>query len=624
MLSEDDGHAHAGVTRDEALSRANLAELLETVGDSRGLRTVRGKYPCPELAHAQSGSTPPVGINNRQGTDVWYCHVCEKGGTYIDALVASGRSADIADALTQMGVDPATPRQSSGGSRALGSRVAEYVYTDEAGEPLYQVVRFEPKDFRQERREGNRFVPGMQGVRLVPYRLPQVLAAIERHEWVFIVEGEKDVRALEAAGRVATTSPGGAKKWRDDYTQLLARRDARIIVVADDDAEGHKHARQVERALFGKVGVVLVRRPGRGFKDVADQLAAGVPVNSETLRKLPEPVLKNGERIGGGPGLLSARAMSARPSLGAVQQVVGPLFQRGMRTTIGAQTGDGKTTLSLQAIKALVNGEAFLDGAWRPHRPGKALIIDLEQGEETLKRRLREAGLDNSEAVDVLWEPAGLALDSDGEHQELVRDIVARGGYDLVLVDPLYQMHRGNANDERTAADLMRLVDGWARDYNFSLIIPMHARKPHPQAGKQMTIHDIAGSSSWNRNAEFVMGMQLMSAGNSRLWFFKDRIGDGPGIPSTWWLAFDRDGEGFKHVAAPHENAAERRAAIEQMLARPDGCTIDELERVGASEPQLRKIRRECYENPEGRWRALDWNQATLDIDTALSNGNMM
>ena len=58
--------------------------------------------------------------------------------------------------------------------------------------------------------------------RRVPYRLPQLLAATERGETVWIVEGEKDVHTLMRAGVTATCNPQGAGKWQPEF-RLAAR-----------------------------------------------------------------------------------------------------------------------------------------------------------------------------------------------------------------------------------------------------------------------------------------------------------------------------------------------------------------------------------------------------------------
>lgn len=602
------------MTRDEALARVDLRQLLEEVGDHRGLRTIRGKFPCPDLAHTQSGDSPPVAVAERSGVDVWFCHTCEKGGTYVDALVASGRAADPGEALEQIGAEKPVKDRPARASAEPGRVVAEYVYQDASGEPRLRVVRFDPKDFRQQRWEDGRWQWGIRDTEMVPYRLPEALAALRSGKPLFVVEGEKDADALAAAGFAATCNPGGAGKWRPEFSKMLAGPGHRVVVVGDDDDAGHRHATAVWRSFQGQVGQVIARLPAEGFADVGEQLAAGVPFTSATLRRLTTvDDLSQPSSGPAGPQLMTARAMAAKPSLGTAAQVVGPLFQRGMRTTLGAGTGEGKTSLAFQAIRSLIHRTPFLEASWVPPRPGRALIIDLEQGEEVVKRRLREAGLDDSDAVDVLWEPAGLALDTDAAHQAMLRQTIEDGRYDMVLLDPLYQMHRGSGNDEQLAASLMNLVDSWSRDLDFCLVIPMHARKPHPQAGKNMTIHDIAGSNSWNRNAEFVLGLQVMFSGKSRIHFFKDRVGDGPPLLSHWWLDFNRT-DGFRRGAAPHENAAHRKEALEAMLQSDVGATEEELIAAGALPIDLRRIRRDYFLR-DGRWRSTSWDQTALTLD---------
>ena len=88
---------------------------------------------------------------------------------------------------------------------------AEYEYRDNAGVVRYVVERRMPKDFRQKRPNGfGGWIYDLKGVTPLPYRLPELLAA-DPAEPVIIVEGEKDVDRLRAAGFVATTSSGGAR-----------------------------------------------------------------------------------------------------------------------------------------------------------------------------------------------------------------------------------------------------------------------------------------------------------------------------------------------------------------------------------------------------------------------------
>ena len=92
---------------------------------------------------------------------------------------------------------------------------------------------------------------------------------------VFICEGEKDVDRLRSVGLVATTNPGGAGKWRDDFSEALRGR--QVCILPDNDEPGSKHAQQVARSL-GKVGALvrilnLEKLPAKG--DVSDWLDAG-------------------------------------------------------------------------------------------------------------------------------------------------------------------------------------------------------------------------------------------------------------------------------------------------------------------------------------------------------------
>jgi DNA primase len=72
------------------------------------------------------------------------------------------------------------------------------------------------------------------------YRLTQVKAATYDERTVYVVEGERDVHAIEAAGGVATCNPMGAGKWSSvDPTPLHG---GKVVIVADDDEPGRRHA----------------------------------------------------------------------------------------------------------------------------------------------------------------------------------------------------------------------------------------------------------------------------------------------------------------------------------------------------------------------------------------------
>src|SRR6185503_2530504 len=86
--------------------------------------------------------------------------------------------------------------------------VATYDYRDEKGELLNQVVRLEPKSFRQRRPDGKGgWIWALGDVRRVLYRLPEMNR--DRKQPLWIVEGEKDADALAVLGFRVTTTLGG-------------------------------------------------------------------------------------------------------------------------------------------------------------------------------------------------------------------------------------------------------------------------------------------------------------------------------------------------------------------------------------------------------------------------------
>ncbi len=163
--------------------------------------------------------------------------------------------------------------------------VAKHDYYDEASNMLFQVVRYEPKDFRQrQRKPGGGWDWSVKGARTVPYRLPELLAEPTRP--IFVVEGEKDADNLARIDVLATCNAGGAGKWTAAHAEFLRGR--RVIVLADHDDPGRSHAQQVALTLHGVAAWVrIVDLPGLPPKgDVSDWIAAGG--TKDELKRLAE------------------------------------------------------------------------------------------------------------------------------------------------------------------------------------------------------------------------------------------------------------------------------------------------------------------------------------------------
>jgi hypothetical protein len=162
------------------------------------------------------------------------------------------------------------------GARRDGQRPSDieatYTYRAEDGTPLFEVCRLPGKRFAQRRPGADTW--GIQDIRRVLYRLPEILAA-DPSEIVFICEGEKDSDRLRSVGLAATTNPGGATKWRPEYNEPLRGRN--VAILPDNDPPGHHHAEQVAASLAGiAASVKIIELPGLPEKgDVSDWLDGG-------------------------------------------------------------------------------------------------------------------------------------------------------------------------------------------------------------------------------------------------------------------------------------------------------------------------------------------------------------
>lgn len=234
-----------------------------------GGRVEAGEYVCASLEGGQ-GRSCSVNLTSCLWGDF---ATGAKGGDPI-SLWAAIRGVKQSEAARELARDLGLPCD-NGSKPAQNSRrrvVAAYNYHGPDGKLVFQVTRWEPKNFTQRRPDENGgWIPSVKGIELVPYRLPGIITA----KSVFIVEGEKDADALADLGLTATTCAQGAGKWRPEYNRHFAGK--RVAILPDNDDPGRKHAHDVARQLNGLAEVVKVLElPGLPPKgDVSDWLAAG-------------------------------------------------------------------------------------------------------------------------------------------------------------------------------------------------------------------------------------------------------------------------------------------------------------------------------------------------------------
>jgi 5S rRNA maturation endonuclease (ribonuclease M5) len=289
--------------------------------------------------------------------------------------------------------------------------VATYPYVDEHGELLYEVVRYNPKDFRQRRPNGSggwiwsldkdaAGKPLPTPTRRVLFHLPALIAGMAEGDGVYVVEGEKDVLAIEAAGAVATCNSGGAAaEWLPEFSGLL--RDAAVIVVADRDKAGRKHAAQVAASLRAEAASVVVVEAAAG-KDAADHLAAGfglddfLPVDEpdEETQPRTKPAEADGQktREGEGPEAIHFESLAEffDETPDETPYIVEGLLAEGSINDFSGPPKVGKTQLTVALVAALVHGDDFLGLATRQCN----VVYLYEEPKASFREKLAAVGID--------------------------------------------------------------------------------------------------------------------------------------------------------------------------------------------------------------------------------------
>jgi 5S rRNA maturation endonuclease (ribonuclease M5) len=194
-----------------------------------------------ELRFGTHGSLRVSIAGEHRGT--WTNHESGESGGVLDLIVhKQGGDHKSAAAWLRENIEGVAAANDAG-------RIVEvYRYEDWAGVLVHEVVRYEPKSFRQRRPDGKGgHLWNMKGVHPTLYNLPRVHEATMKGELVIVVEGEKDADRLNRLGLVATCNAGGAGKWKPEHTGQLSG--ARVAIIPDNDDAGRDHAEQVAAAM---------------------------------------------------------------------------------------------------------------------------------------------------------------------------------------------------------------------------------------------------------------------------------------------------------------------------------------------------------------------------------------
>lgn len=538
----------------------------------------------------------------RYGTRVWsFCPIHpdgqKQGRRSLSLDPAWGLTCfagcDFKDILDALGV----PMPSKNGHQPLGQIVATYDYLDRTGELLFQVLRYQPKDFRQRRPDGNGgWHWNLDGVQPVLYRLPELLKA-DRTRRLWVCAGEKDVRTLEDLGELATTNPGGEEKWRPEYSETLRGWQGPVLLLQDNDPTGEADVQKKAASLSGRVVAVKpLLLPGLlPGGDVTDWLAMGH--TREELLTLADAAPawqpKDSAVIGmGSPAECILPFMTGEEFAAEVPEtpdyIVTPWVVAGSITELDAKPKAGKTTWLLDMCRHVVDGTPFMG---QPAKQTKVMYLS-EQPRASLGPALERAGLLRSEFTFLCF-PDTIKLGL--KWPQLAAIAIAecqKQGIALLAVDTLAQWARipgDGENSSGAALEAMAPLQDAARA-GIGVIITRHERKSGGEVGDS-----ARGSSAFAGAVDTILSFRR-TTGNARS---NTRVISGlsrfPGVPES--LVVEWGANGYEAIGS--EAAVAVKHAKDDVLdslpaAVAAAMTLDELvQMTGAKRTALQQALRD-------------------------------
>ncbi len=486
---------------------AGLSALLRALQPHKLRKSGNGWAAC---CPAHEDKRPSLAITKAPNGNVLL--KCHAGCSTEDVLAALDLTMSVL--FADHGEPMATrPRPSI----ATGEPEITYDYRDESARLSFQVVRLPGKNFRQRRPDGKGgWIWNLDGVERVLYRLPELLES-GSDRIVYVVEGEKDVETLRGLGEVATTNPGGAGKWRPEYTAALRGR--HVVILPDNDDIGMKHGADVAGALAGvAASVKIVNLPGLPKKgDISDWIAAGgtvaglgslvvaASVHGEKAERASAPEVQSKARR------VEEAPWPAPPAREAFHGLIGSIVD-----AIEPHTESDPVAILVQLLAAVGNcigrGPHFLVEQTRHHPVIFAVLVGTSAKArkgtswDRVKRLLREADLEwadtrivtgLSSGEGVIWairEPVEAIKPDKDNKGAMVRVQVDEGVKDkrLMVVEPEFaSVLKVASRDGNTLTGVLRQAWDGGNLKTLTKNNSCEARNPHVSVIGHTTRDDL-------------------------------------------------------------------------------------------------------------------------------------
>ena len=261
--------------------------------------------------------------------------------------------------------------------------------------------------------------------------------------------------------------------------------------------------------------------------------------------------------------------------------LVDGLIPAGQLVMLGGRGKAGKSWLVLQLIAAVDRGGQFLG---RATTPGRVLYLALEDGRRRMNQRARVMRWTPSAQVDIGFKVD--KFDSGGQGLAHVREAIAAGGYDLVVIDTLVKTLSASAdeNNNPQMAHICNDLADMAHDSGACILIVHHV-------SKQMVENpfDALRGASAIRDA-YDVGMMLVRKHAEKEATLHAEARDFDVQDITIRQA--ENGAGWEYVGDAAAGVAIRagRVGLQDLIAAGDGSTAEAIAAaVGKSPSAIRQ-----------------------------------
>jgi archaellum biogenesis ATPase FlaH len=390
--------------------------------------------------------------------------------------------------------------------------VAKYDYTDETGEVLYQAVRLEPKSFRIRRtNENGEWVWNIEGIKKVPYHLPEIIEARKKGYPVFLCEGEKDADNLRNTfGVTATTTALGSNAWNTDYAEFFDGLD--VIILPDNDEAGRKYANDAVISLIGTTKsikiITLPNLPEKG--DVSDWIEQGADkeqllnLAAETSEWSPVDYQEVEEQSTSDMFIIKPANtwIEEARNKPIPKMLFGEFWYEGEICILFADTNLGKSSLAVQIANSITKGKSITPFGLEAEAQ-KVLYFDFELSDRQFISRYSEQKFGSytniyefdEKLLRVEVNPDGGVADNFAEYEKsLIASIEAaieETGTKVLIIDNITYLKNDNEK-AKDALPLMKALKSLKTKHNLSIQVLAHTPKIY--LSKPITKNDLAGS----------------------------------------------------------------------------------------------------------------------------------